>query len=696
MSTSAPVKKAQNLWIVDPRLDLLWFIGTPVLLVPAFLLLTQVMSLERLAILVVTFGAVGHHLPGMFRAYGDAELFRRYRVRFILAPIFLLTISLLFSFYRPDTLTVVVIAWGYWHSQAQIYGFLRIYDSKAGFTDARSALIDRFLCLTWFAGGIVLSTGRMTDFFSVYYRTGGSAIDAAWVRAAQNCVLGLMMVSLLAYVGHLLFAVLSGRRPSLVKLLTIVVSVSFWWYCMVEVSNIVLGVAMYEVFHDVQYLAIVWYFNRRRASTENSGWLTKALFQPQMRCVFIYVALVLTYGAGSLLTRSMDRSTVQTILTALFVASGLLHFYYDGFIWRLRERATSSMLGVAENASAVRRTLSRAPSWFPHAALWGAFVVPLAVLGFSESASDVNAQVVATLPESSLAHYNLAKERQAAENLAEGERHAQKAVGIQPSFAKAWTLLGEIHLAQGRIPSAVEHLQRAVSLDAHSATAHFNLGNAMIRNRRIDAATDAYLRAIELDPELESSSYNNLGTALQESDAVKEAAFAFERAVEADPTNVSALTNLANAEAKLGKTESAIQRFQKALTLQPEDVPAWTGLVKMMLTNNRTDDAANYAHAFAEACPDVPESWTMLGMLHLEQKNFAAAETEFSRAITIQPQHFAAQYGLATVYFRDQRTAQCRAIIDTLTSSTSLTTVQQMSVQQLKANLDAPAKTQLE
>ena len=45
------------------------------------------MVLDRSDLLAVAaFASIGHHLPGFLRAYGDRELFRRFRWRFLLAP----------------------------------------------------------------------------------------------------------------------------------------------------------------------------------------------------------------------------------------------------------------------------------------------------------------------------------------------------------------------------------------------------------------------------------------------------------------------------------------------------------------------------------------------------------------------------------------------------------------------------------
>ncbi len=59
------------------------------LLVPMFALAQTRWSAQDIYLFVAAFGAIGHHLPGMIRAYGDRALFERFKWRFIFAPIFL-------------------------------------------------------------------------------------------------------------------------------------------------------------------------------------------------------------------------------------------------------------------------------------------------------------------------------------------------------------------------------------------------------------------------------------------------------------------------------------------------------------------------------------------------------------------------------------------------------------------------------
>src|SRR5881227_1886594 len=86
----------RNLWILNSWRDLILYVGTPLLLVPLFTLAQARWSAQDIYLFVAAFGATGHHLPGMIRAYGDRALFERFRSRFIFAPVFLLLVCFAF------------------------------------------------------------------------------------------------------------------------------------------------------------------------------------------------------------------------------------------------------------------------------------------------------------------------------------------------------------------------------------------------------------------------------------------------------------------------------------------------------------------------------------------------------------------------------------------------------------------------
>src|SRR6266581_5108435 len=121
---AAPKK---TLWILNSWRDLILYVGTPLLLVPMFVLAQARWSAQDIYVFVAAFGAMGHHRPGMIRAYGDRALFDRFRWRFIFAPIFLLAVCVAFYWWDLEGIVLVVFFWGVWHGMMQTYGFCRFF-----------------------------------------------------------------------------------------------------------------------------------------------------------------------------------------------------------------------------------------------------------------------------------------------------------------------------------------------------------------------------------------------------------------------------------------------------------------------------------------------------------------------------------------------------------------------------------------
>src|SRR5215475_15276077 len=84
---AAPAQKTAarkpNLWILDSWRDLVLYVCTPLVIIPVFLVAQARWSAQDIYLFVAAFGAMGHHLPGMIRAYGDRALFQRFKWRFI-------------------------------------------------------------------------------------------------------------------------------------------------------------------------------------------------------------------------------------------------------------------------------------------------------------------------------------------------------------------------------------------------------------------------------------------------------------------------------------------------------------------------------------------------------------------------------------------------------------------------------------
>src|SRR6266849_5622109 len=441
----------KNLWILSSWRDLILYVGTPLLLVPMFALAQARWSAQDIYVFVAAFGAMGHHLPGMIRAYGDRALFERFRWRFVFAPIFLLAVCLAFTWWDLKGIILVVFFWGVWHGMMQTYGFCRIYDAKMGSFAALTRRLDFATCGIWFATAVLLSSQRMTDTLDTYYAAGGPFISPWAMRIGQQAMLAAALTVSALFLANFIWMWMSGKRPNPVKLALLVTSICFWWYCNNIVASILVGIALFEVFHDVQYLSLVWIYNRNRVEKDSSiGGFMRFVFRRSGSLIGLYVGLVFAYGSLAYFNAHLGIETVKRVLTGVVTASTLLHFYYDGFIWKVRERSTRQSLGLAGGTADVSLG-GMLPSWAWHGLKWvGVFVVPLGALWFWQTHLAVR----------------------------DVQRMAWLAADV-PDGAKPHFDYGSALKKQGQLDEAIEQYKTALQFNPNYAEAHLNLGDAL-------------------------------------------------------------------------------------------------------------------------------------------------------------------------------------------------------------------------
>ncbi len=561
-------------WIMDRPRDLLLVIATPLAIVPLAGLAQLRLSVEEIAMYVAAFGALGHHLPGMMWAYGDRELFERFKIRFTVAPVFLLAVCIAFSITHLNALAVVTLVWGVWHGLAQVYGFARIYDTKAGANSTFTAELDKVLCVAWFGAGIFFSQGRLGNLLEIFYQCGGPVIPAAAIHGFQTFwAWGTGLVTLL-FVGNFAARHVRGEPQSFLKPLLMASSFAFWWYSMVGIHNVILGIALFEIFHDVQYLTITWAYNRRLVDKGHGmGPFSRFLFRPKGLMVALYVGLVLLYGVAALVSEKMGESLVQRVLLGAIVASGFLHFYYDGFIWKVRERTIRDGLDLQGGAGPVQPSAG-IPGWLIHGSKWSLFVVPLALMATAEGTGlaapkGVRYQaIVDTLPQDAGFRVKLGIALWGEKRGDEAVAQFEKALALDPDNAEAYLRLGNVQRARGDAPGAIASFQEAIERDG-GAQAYNNLGVVYQEQGQLDRAADLFARAAALEPD--GDYFSNLGSVRLAQGREGEAKRHYERAIAANPDSAEAHHNLGVLLQGQGQLALAAEHFEHAVRLRPRD-----------------------------------------------------------------------------------------------------------------------------
>ena len=559
MPTKTPPRAPVNLrgpgkpspWILDRWRDLVLFVGTPVLLIPLFTAAQAKWSAQDIFLFVGAFGAMGHHLPGMIRAYGDRALFARFKTRFIVAPAALLIICIWSSVYNIQAVQLVAMAWGIWHGMMQTYGFCRIYDAKASARAAARARIDLALCFAWFSGAVLLSPMRFRTLLELYYESGGPVVASVAVEAIRlGIVIALALVTIV-FLWRQWSDWRADRGFSPIKLTLLVSSIGFWWYCNNGVQNILVGIALFEVFHDVQYLAIVWIYNRTRVERDSSirGFM-RFVFRRSGALIGVYVGLVMAYGALGFTQSAISAESIRHVLIGLITASALLHFYYDGFIWKVREQQTGSMLGI-QGAGAAQLSSPRLwPDWARHSLRWAALVIPFGALCAAQLVGRVvppierTAKVAEVLPEDPKAQLNYGKALHEAGRVEEAIRKYEFAISRNPSLAEAEFCLGLAWKDLGDLDRAQKHYERSFALDPKNGKCESNLAGVLLANGLRAEARRHYEHSITLNPLLQIA-HKELADIMRGDGEYQAAIAHYEAALRIQPDFAEAKENLA-------------------------------------------------------------------------------------------------------------------------------------------------------
>src|SRR6266516_1845559 len=561
----------KNLWILDSWRDLILYVGTPLLLVPVFALAQARWSPQDIYLFVAAFGAMGHHLPGMIRAYGDRALFERFKWRFILAPLFLLAVCTAFFWLDLKGILLVVFFWGVWHWLMQTYGFFRIYDAKTGTFDALTRRLDFAMCVIWFATAVALSPYRLSDTLDTYYVCGGPFIPASVVHHGQQLILLAAIAVSVLFLLHFGRMWIIGKRPNPVKVALLVTSIAFWWYCNNLVANILVGIALFEVFHDVQYLSLVWIYNRNRVEKDsNIGGFMRFVFRRSGSLIGLYVGLVFAYGSLAYFNQHLGIETVKRVLTGVVTASALLHFYYDGFIWKVRESSTRQSLGLAGGTAEVSPH-GIFHGWLLHGAKWvAAFVVPLGALWLWQLHRPVaevqrRAWLVEDVPVGAKQHFDYGLALQKEGQWERAEEQYKTALSFKPADAKSHMNLALVLTNQSKFDAAAPQMEAALRLQPDNGEFHLGYANLLQRLGRGDEAGLHYGAAARLKPDSPDAHYNYaayLASEGKNDDAIDE----LRQVVRLQPDHVDARIRLADAIFATGDLDAATTQYLAAVS----------------------------------------------------------------------------------------------------------------------------------
>ena len=225
----------------------------------------------------------------------------------------------------------------------------------------------------------------------------------------------------------------------------------------------------------------------------------------------------------------------------------------------------------------------------------------------------------------------------------EANTRIENALSIHPEFARAYSVRGELLLAKGELPAAVEAFQQALKLDPKRQNTRLRLGQVLVYMGRAE-------EALALKSKIIDSSQDNKDIAeaaeFEKVEKYSKAEKLYRQILIRHPDNVSAM----RLWARLGIRQNhqyadAEVLLQQAVKLAPDFSLAWADLCSVQFEQDKFDDAIKNAKRLIKLEPRGPDGHIWLAAALSGAGHHQDAVESYDKALEIAPAHGGALRG---------------------------------------------------
>ncbi|MDZ7644375.1 MAG: sulfotransferase [Woeseiaceae bacterium] len=216
----------------------------------------------------------------------------------------------------------------------------------------------------------------------------------------------------------------------------------------------------------------------------------------------------------------------------------------------------------------------------------------------------------------------------------EARQTLQRAIELEPKFAKPHEDLGALYLATGRPADAIAPFETAIGLEPRQASAYYGLATALERSGRgaeAEAARQRFLarspgsKALAEAAKLRQAGHSDRAEALCGEILAKE------------PRNIHAMRLLAKICADSQRDAPAEALLRRIISIAPDFLPAYKDLVWLFLERSRFHDAVTMLEKAVAISPDAAELHQALADTLSIVGRSAAALAAYDKVLELQP-----------------------------------------------------------
>jgi len=331
-------------WIVSERTDLLWFTLGGVGAAYVFWALwrfTHVPLLLLVAIWAIVFDET-HGFATISRTYFDTEeRARRGRWLWWSLAFFFAVGPVLIVLGLGDWLELATELWGYYHIFKQHYGFMMMYKKKNRDFNPVDMKLDKIFFFAAFYYPFLI--------YPLHDKEAAELLPFPILEPGATIykdvlLFALILISLI-YLARQIQKARLGLTLNWPKQILFAAAIPVN-YLLFHSSMPLLGVyAAATIFHNIQYHRLVWFYNQNKygheadrgrrygfATLVNSRWL----FYVAAAAVYAFVFDVVPRFVLKPAIGPGDVNLRNQLIFSFFAAPGLLHYWLDGHIWKVR------------------------------------------------------------------------------------------------------------------------------------------------------------------------------------------------------------------------------------------------------------------------------------------------------------------------------------------------------------------------
>ena len=359
---------------------------------------------------------------------------------------------------------------------------------------------------------------------------------------------------------------------------------------------------------------LIWTLHNREAPCNYNVYLERRLV-PVLR----YLPLPYALLAGLALFGFVcgRRAARESDVLALYILSILLGLLIFSVTSRYRVSAVPALavfagFGLVQAVDSVRRRNLRAV---------GAVAACIALVSLFSLVPYPIPPVTAEGPA------NLGTSYLAAGRTVEAMAALEESLAIDPNFAYAHLVIGDILVHQGKIDEAIERYSQALRADPDCAPAHNNLGAMLLRNGRLQEAVSEFRKALRLNPDV-AEAHVGLAAALEKMGRAAEAKREREAAARCTPNLAEMHYNRGVVLEGEGKLDAAVREYREAVRINRDFVEAHVNLGLALKNQGRIDEAIREYREAIRIKPDLASAHNNLAVSLYLKGDYAEAWKE--------------------------------------------------------------------